>query len=98
MSLIQTKNQCIERIIRDKNGKLVRATFCVYEIGGRIKARLVDFKFIEELSGKVFKLLTKASKSHSDIKNCFNLALKTHYSLLITLYFIGSKPRAPTTH
>ena len=48
MQLIPTKSSFIEKIIRDQSGQLVRATFCVYECGGRIKARLVSATVIEE--------------------------------------------------
>ena len=86
----------VEKIIRDKQGRLVRATFCIYENAGRLKARLVNFVYINEIATKVFSLLGFSDSQYS----LFNI----HYStrrvispfLNSILYFSGSKPRAPT--
>ncbi len=98
MQIIQSKNNIVEKVIRDKEGRLVRATFQVYENAGRIKARLVDFVYIEELKqfvGKVFALVGNIGKkltwSENSIKS-FVLPFVT----LENIYFSGSKPRAPT--
>ena len=96
--IIQSKSQIVEKILRDKEGRLVRATFCVYENGGRIKARLVDFVYLNQkiLKNVVFALSgfakTKATPTPSvGVKSVFS----TYFNKDI-LYFSGSKPRAPT--
>lgn len=96
MSLIQSKNQYFEKVIRDKEGRLVRATFYIYEIGGRIKARLVDFKYIGEIAGKIatiFGIYKKESKTKEG--ETFTRTSSPFFSFG-TLHFSGSKPRAPT--
>ena len=87
----------IERIIRDKNGQLVRATFCVYECSGRIKARLINIELIQEVFvNKNVAVLTGFVKSELQnfVEYVSNVA--SPYFSLNTLYFSGSKPRAPT--
>ena len=96
MQLIQSKANLIERILHDKEGRLVRATFCVYENAGRIKARLVDFTYINELKGKILTLsgFTKANLiPRSDLGIRF---VSSPYFNKETILFSGSKPRAPT--
>ena len=46
MQIVNSKVNIIEKVLRDKQGRLVRARFQVYEIAGRIKARLLDFTYI----------------------------------------------------
>ncbi len=94
-----SKSNYIEKILRDADGRLVRATFCVYENGGRIKARLVSAVYIEEniaTENKIpllnFTTLSvvkyqKASLGGKITSPYFNSSL---------LYSLGSKPRAPT--
>lgn len=87
----------VEKILRDKNGQLVRATFCVYESAGHIKARLVKAEFIEEvLSNKTVVALTGFIKKeiHGFVQHIGNVI--SPYFSLNTLYSSGSKPRAPT--
>src|SRR4051812_42185052 len=92
------KSNFIEKILRDADGRLVRATFCVYENGGRIKARLVSTVFLEEnlsenkilfLNGQVAtpEISSEVSNSHSITSPYFDSRL---------LHISGSKPRAPT--
>ena len=55
----------VEKVLRDKEGKLIRARFFVYENGGRIKARLLDFVYIAEqalLNGAKFLLSTVSTE------------------------------------
>lgn len=98
MQLIQSKTNFVEKIIRDKEGRLVRATFCVYENGGRIKAKLVEYVYITAgaISGKILSLagLSKNKKIVSEI--IFTGVTKSPYFNKESLYFSGSKPRAPT--
>ncbi|MES3004693.1 MAG: hypothetical protein V4690_01115 [Patescibacteria group bacterium] len=99
MQIIQSQQNIVEKVIRDKEGRLVRARFAIYESAGRIKARLIDFVYIAEqtlLNGAVFALngFSKIKKAVSQYyKNVFsyNLTLVSN-----SLYFNGSKPRAPT--
>ncbi len=97
--IIQSKGNIVEKVLRDREGRLVRAKFFVYENAGRVKARLVDLKYLEEA------ILLTASK----IFLPFYKKLKSIYVQLFpkqkfayqfvqceTLYVSGSKPRAPT--
>lgn len=87
----------VERIIRDKNGQLVRATFCVYECSGHIKARLINAELIKEvLSNKNIAVLTGFVKE--ELQNFIEYVgeVASPYFILNTLYTSGSKPRAPT--
>src|SRR5262245_56697494 len=89
----------VEKVLRDKEGKLVRAEFYLYEEAGRIKARLLNVSYIEEqvvLSGAIFSLpgYINTKLTWSEI-----LPKTTIISPFISeeiLYSSGSKPRAPT--
>ena len=87
----------VEKIIRDKEGRLVRATFYVYESAGRIKARLVNFVYISEISTKVFSLPGFISSQYS-IFNILYSARRAVSPFVFkdVLHSLGSKPRAPT--
>jgi hypothetical protein len=98
MNIIQSKGNIVEKVIRDKDGKLIRARFFVFESHGRIKARLLDFVYLAEqalISGANFLLsgIVKAKQIFEKV------IFSTSYSSPFTktnLYFFGSKPRAPT--
>ena len=97
MQIIQSKSNLIEKIFRDKEGRLIRARFFVYENAGRIKARLLDFVYINEIAGKVFSLLGFSNSQYS----IFNIPYSANgivspYFVSEILYSSGSKPRAPT--
>ena len=97
MQIIQSKSNFVEKVLRDKEGRLVRARFCVYESQGRIKARLIDFVYIEEkaLTGKTLSL--PSSSSQYSIFNILYSVRRTPSPFVSEiLYSIGSKPRAPT--
>lgn len=86
----------IEKILRDKEGRLINARFYVYESAGRIKARLIDFTYIKELVHSVVFAISGAVKaiivwSSEIISNTFEVFLNFQ-----TIYLSGSKPRAPT--
>jgi len=99
MQVIKSQSNIVEKVLRDKEGKLIRARFFVYENGGRIKARLLDFVYLAEqvfLEGANFLLstLSKAkvlATKFSDVKT-----YTTPFSILDIISFSGSKPRAPT--
>ncbi len=99
MQLAFPRGKYVEKIVRDAQGRLVRATFCVYECEGRIKARLVDAIFIEEnlqLSGETLKLAVFAKNLNTEYKKVLNKRVSSPYFSLNQLYFLGSKPRAPS--
>lgn len=100
MQIIQSKQNIVEKILRDKEGRLVCAKFCIYEYGGRVKARLVDFKYLDEpaqIKGVVFSLIGSVASKASQLRHGVSkLRVVSPYFTFETLNFIGSKPRAPT--
>lgn len=98
MQIIPSNQKIVEKILRDKDGRLVRATFCVYEKAGHIKARLVDFKYIEESLAVIKKVFSLNGFVQKEVRNIETFTRQTvsPYFTLNTLYFFGSKPRAPT--
>lgn len=97
--LTTPKGRYIEKIVRDSSGRLVRATFCVYECGGRIKARLLNADFLEQdLSPKseVAELCGYEAKKIFDTKVTFQSKVISPFYNSNLLYSSGSKPRAPT--
>jgi len=98
MQITQSKNQFVEKVLRDKEGRLVRATFCVYENGGRVKARLVSVVYLAEkaLKTAVFALSGFVHKKTTPLAQPFAKAVVSPYFNIETLYQNGSKPRAPS--
>lgn len=98
MQLIQSKSNFIEKILRDKEGRLVRATFAVYENGGRIKARLVDFVYLTNkvLNTVIFALTAFSEKISKRIQIYFKQQTLSPVYISEILNKTGSKPRAPT--
>lgn len=99
MQLTPLRLNTIEKILRDKEGRLVRATFCVYENGGRFKARLVSAVVIDESSIIENKILTLAGVAEKGVRPLSFHVLKRKGSdpfFSNLLYTSGSKPRAPT--
>ncbi len=94
MQIVSHKGNIVEKILRDKEGRLVRAKFYVYESAGRIKARLLEATVIAELAGKVLSLFAPIQKSRSKIS--FSKSTVSPYFTKDTLNFLGNKPRAPT--
>lgn len=97
MQIVKSQKNIVEKVFRDKEGRLVRATFCVYENAGRIKARLVDFVYITagEISGKILSLTISMSKGIFDTRFLSNFQLSTFNFSLLSIFSLGSKPRAP---
>lgn len=94
----KSNGNIVEKVLRDKEGKLIRARFFVYVDGGRIKARLLDFVYLAEqvlLQGANF-LLSVSSKTKAVFKKIFNVSLTPSTYTLDPILISGSKPRAPT--
>ena len=97
MQIVRVQSNTVEKIIRDKKGRLVRATFYVYENAGRVKARLVDFVYLtEEIIKSTTFFLTGFSKGNTQGYPVYNLKSAISSFVNEILYFSGSKPRAPT--
>ena len=98
MQLTRVKQNTIEKVLRDKEGRLVRATFYVYENAGRVKARLVDFVYLTEEIIKSTKVFL-AGFLKAQVSNLDNVINKLNIISFINreiLFVSGSKPRAPT--
>lgn len=98
MQITPSRSHTIEKILRDKNGQLIRATFRVYEDAGRIKARLLSAVVLEEapaLENKIFALPGFVSETASQYIELIQSVIVSPYFSNI-LYSSGSKPRAPT--
>ncbi len=99
MNIIKSQGNIVEKVLRDKEGKLIRARFFVYENGGRIKARLLDFVYLTEqilLNGRQLLLSIFKKDNLETVFKFFGFSLETRNYQLATVYFLGSKPRAPT--
>ncbi len=97
MQIINSKSQIVEKILRDKEGRLVRVKFCVYENGGRIKARLVDFVYVNEVTGNVQNFALPGFVKNSKFwTKFFEKSYTSPFFNLDNLNLSGSKPRAPT--
>jgi hypothetical protein len=99
MQLARHNQQLIEKIIRDKQGRLVLATFCVYEQLGRVKARLVSATYLEEnvaLENKTFALPGFTVKQPLITEVIRHTKIVSPYFNIFNLDLSGSKPRAPT--
>ena len=88
----------IEKVFRDKEGRLVRARFSVYGSAGRIKARLVDVVYLDvkAIAGKVFALAGFTKSKSFPMSDIGVKPILSPYLTFEILYFSGSKPRAPT--
>jgi hypothetical protein len=86
----------VEKIIRDKEGKLVRARFFLYENAGRIKARLIDFTYIQELAHSVILAIGGVvKKAVYSVRTFVKVSIEPFLNFE-NIYLSGSKPRAPT--
>ena len=99
MQIAKSQSNIVEKVLRDKEGKLIRARFFVYENGGRIKARLLDFVYLAEqtLIQSANFLLSSLSKTKTIVTKFSSVK---NYTTPFFFFFIisisGSKPRAPT--
>ena len=94
-----SKSNFIEKILRDNQGRLVHATFCVYENGGHIKARLVGVVYLDEksiISNKILFLNFSSPGEEKYQEVVFENKTLSPYFDSNLLYSVGSKPRAPT--
>jgi hypothetical protein len=96
MQIIQSKSNFVEKVLRDKEGRLVRARFQVFEVAGRIKVRLLDFTYIEALKGAVLRLAGFTKQKIVNVSLAVKQIFISPYFSTDTLSFNGSKPRAPT--
>ena len=98
MQLARIKGNTVEKIFRDKDGRLVRATFYVYENAGRVKARLVDFVYLTEevVKSATFFISGFAKAKAKNLINTIGRSVISPFLNFEILYFSGSKPRAPT--
>ena len=98
MQLTRSKSNIVEKVCRDANGRLVRATFCVYESNGHIKARLVKVAYLEEklqINGRNLSLAGFQTQKTFNTKTTFG-GKKIFSFVSFDIYSFGSKPRAPT--
>ncbi|MBI4155817.1 MAG: hypothetical protein HY507_01120 [Candidatus Zambryskibacteria bacterium] len=98
MQIVSHKGNIVEKILRDKQGRLVRARFYVYESGERIKARLVDFVYLDEKDSNNTEKFSLPGYKKEDkyFYEIFEKSQTSPFTTLESLYFLGSKPRAPT--
>jgi len=99
MQLSLSRSNLIEKILCDKNGRLVRATFCVYECGGRMKAKLVDVVYLDQnvtIENKIPILSGFCGVKSFGAEIIFEKGIVSPYTDFNLLYSSGSKPRAPT--
>jgi hypothetical protein len=102
MQITRPRGEYIEKIVRDTNGRLVRLSFCVYENGGHVKARLLNATYLSENgcstpSVEQNYLLACSTLSVEQYQEIFNVGkIVSPYFNSNLLNFLGSKPRAPT--
>jgi hypothetical protein len=99
MQITRPRGEYIEKIVRDGNGRLVRLSFCVYENGGHVRARLLNATYLPEngkIENKILSLdgLSQAKTFPAEILHTEKVASPYFNSNLLN--FLGSKPRAPT--
>jgi len=99
MQITRPRGEYVEKIVRDGNGRLVRLSFCVYENGGHVKARLLNAIYLPEnqkIENEVLSLggLTQAKTFPVEILHGEKITSPYFSSNLLN--FLGSKPRAPT--
>ena len=98
MQLVSQKGNIVEKVLRDKEGRLVRANFYIYESAGRIKARLIDFVYLDEknIDKSEVVALIGYTKENSYFTEVFEKSFISPFVNSETIYSSGSKPRAPT--
>lgn len=100
MQITTPRGNFIKKVFRDTEGRLISANFCVYEEAGRIKARLLDFVYInEELENEeVLCLQTYKIKFGFEVEKKVDHKILSPYFDFNLLTFLGSKPRAPSVY
>ncbi len=98
MHIVRSKNNIVEKTLRDKEGRLVRAIFYVYDVHGVVKARLVRAEFISETHTTEKILSLPFFNIKTGEKSIFSYVYKIQSPFFQNniLNFSGSKPRAPT--
>jgi len=92
------------RIIRAKNGSLIRVSFEVYEFEGSIKGRVISVEPVISLENRELRIENRgnsmlclpcdSSNLKSQVSNLYFASVKSPY---IELYFFNSQPtRAPS--
>lgn len=98
MQLSQPRGKIIEKVLQNPDGQMVRAVFCVYETEGRVKARLLHSTVIGIESQKP-EILTLGGSIFSytpESRVIFYTPIVSPFVDSNSIYFSGSKPRAPT--
>ena len=99
MQITKSRGEYIEKIVRDGNGRLVRLSFCVYENGGHVRARLLNATYLPEnqkIEDKVLFLSGNKQQKNYGTEIIFKNKTVSPYFNFDILHFSGSKPRAPT--
>jgi len=97
MQIINSQqNNVVEKVLRDKDGRLVRARFAVYLQAGRVKARLLSFTYIQTIKAAVHAVVGTIKKEIEKILNFFDIDFPTPKLAFQKIHVNGSKPRAPT--
>lgn len=98
MQITTPRGNLIEKVLRDKDGRLVRASFCVYQESGRVKARLLNVVYLDESLENKEVLCLEGLKDNFE----FEVEEKQDHKILSPYFdfnilsFLGSKPRAPS--
>jgi hypothetical protein len=98
MQITQPRGEYVEKIIRDTQGRLVRLSFCIFEKGGHIRARILNVTYLEEKTTRdeILFLDSEKRQKNFDSKIVFKSKIVSPYFNFDILKFSGSKPRAPT--
>ena len=96
MQIIESNSKIVEKVLRDKEGRLVRASFQIYEVAGRVKARLIYFTYIETLKGAVLSLSNFIKPKIVQLGHSVSKLWTNPFVSFEILNLCGSKPRAPT--
>lgn len=98
MQITRPRGEYVEKIVRDAGGRLVRLSFCVYENGGHIRARLLNAVYLKEnfIGNKILFLEGLKREKNFGTEVVFKNKIVSPYFDLNILYSSGSKPRAPT--
>ncbi len=95
--LTPLQGNIIEKVLRDPMGRLARVTFYVYENAGRMKARVVNVAYLDELPKKqIFTLGGVVLNTSAPSERITYIApVASPYVDTLILFKLGSKPRAP---